>query len=391
MGFRFGLVRHAVWAALATLAMAAATGPPAAPPPALFNDSHFHLTNYIQQGPTLAQFLALAGNRVGRVAVFGIPLQQQWSYRNDGDRAPTYYLGSDSPLYYYSFTDAVIATEYLALPPAARARFDPMITGFNPADMYAVDHIRRVLRTFPGVFTGIGEFSIHKEFVSSKVAGEVASLNDPALDRILDFCAQSGLLVLLHNDMDTPFATPGSPPAYLAQMRALLLRHPHTTIIWAHTGMGRVVRPVSGHAALLASLLSDPRFSNLYFDLSWSEVAKYIVASPASVKITADLINRYPTRFLFGTDEVAPTNAQQYFSVYNRYAPLWRALTPEASRDVRLDNYLRLFDRARRQVRAWEKANLNQPAPQAPAPHQDLPGPGPWPPAPGMPLFPHPR
>ena len=40
-----------------------------------------------------------------------------------------------------------------------------MITGFNPADMYGVDHIRRVLKTFPGVFTGIGEFSIHKEFV----------------------------------------------------------------------------------------------------------------------------------------------------------------------------------------------------------------------------------
>ena len=44
-------------------------------------------------------------------------------------------------------------------------------TGFNPADMYAVDHIRRVLETYPGVFTGIGEFTIHKEFVSAKVAG----------------------------------------------------------------------------------------------------------------------------------------------------------------------------------------------------------------------------
>ena len=41
-----------------------------------------------------------------------------------------------------------------------------MITGFNPADMYAADHIRRVLQTFPGVFSGIGEFTIHKEFVS---------------------------------------------------------------------------------------------------------------------------------------------------------------------------------------------------------------------------------
>ena len=83
--------------------------------------------------------------------------------------APTYYLHSDAPLYYYSFTDAYIAASYRSLTPQEQGRFDPMITGFNPADMYGVDHIRRVLKTFPGVFTGIGEFSIHKEFVSSKI------------------------------------------------------------------------------------------------------------------------------------------------------------------------------------------------------------------------------
>ena len=62
------------------------------------------------------------GNQVGRVALFGIPLQQQWSNRLDGDRAPTYYLNSDAPLYYYSFTDASIAMAYRSLrPPTAPA------------------------------------------------------------------------------------------------------------------------------------------------------------------------------------------------------------------------------------------------------------------------------
>src|SRR5207248_2397394 len=136
------------------------------------NDSHFHLTNYIQEGTNIHDFLNIMGTKVGRVALFGIPLQQQWSYGNTGDFAPTYYLQTDAPLYYYSFTDAFIATAYKSLTPAEQARFDPMITGFNPADMYAADHIRRVLTTFPGVFSGIGEFTIHKEFVSSKIAGE---------------------------------------------------------------------------------------------------------------------------------------------------------------------------------------------------------------------------
>ena len=171
-----------------------------------FNDSHFHLTNYIQQGTDIHDFLKIMGTKAGRVALFGIPLQQEWSYQNSGDFAPTYYLQTDARLYYYSFTDAYIAMAYRTLTKEEQGRFDPMITGFNPADMYAADHIRRVLQTFPGVFSGIGEFSIHKEFVSSKVAGETASLLNPALDRILDFAGTVGLVVLIHNDMDMPFA-----------------------------------------------------------------------------------------------------------------------------------------------------------------------------------------
>ena len=209
-----------------------------------FNDSHFHLTNYIQKGIGVRQFLEIMGTRVSRSTLFGIPLQQQWSYANSGDFAPTYYLQSDAPLYYYSFTDAYIASLYLALPPEQRARFDPMITGFNPADMYGVDHIRRVLTTFPGVFSGIGEFSIHKEFVSAKIPGETASLTNPALDRILDFAAEAGLVVILHNDIDMPFAKEDAEPVYLSQMKAVLKRHPKTTIIWAHVGLGRIVHPV---------------------------------------------------------------------------------------------------------------------------------------------------
>ncbi|HEU4941447.1 MAG TPA: hypothetical protein VFT97_07480 [Candidatus Eisenbacteria bacterium] len=80
-----------------------------------FNDCHFHLTNYVQEGITVRHFLSIMGKRVGRSALFGIPLQQQWSYRISGDQAPTYYLDSDARLYYYSFTDAQIAMAYKSL------------------------------------------------------------------------------------------------------------------------------------------------------------------------------------------------------------------------------------------------------------------------------------
>jgi len=321
------------------------------------NDVHFHLTNYIQEGTDIHDFLKIMGTKVGRVALFGIPLQQEWSYQNSGDFAPTYYLQTDAPLYYYSFTDAYIAMAYRSLSKEQQARLDPMITGFNPADMYAADHIRRVLQTFPGVFSGIGEFTIHKEFVSAKVSGETASLKNPALDKILDFAAEVGLVVLIHNDMDVPFAKPETEPAYLSQMKSVLLRHPKTTIIWAHTGMGRIVRPVTHHAARVEAILKDPHFSHVYFDISWDEVAKYLVATPESTKISPDLINRYPNRFLFGTDEVAPNSQEKYLRIYEQYRALWNLLNAETSVKVRKGNYERLFDAARQRVRAWELAN----------------------------------
>jgi predicted TIM-barrel fold metal-dependent hydrolase len=247
---------------------------------------------------------------------------------------------------------------YRSLTPAEQARFDPMITGFNPADMYAADHIKRVLTTFPGVFSGIGEFTIHKEFVSAKVAGETASLVNPALDRILDFAGEVGLVVILHNDVDMPFPKPGQDPYQAAQLGTLLRRHPKTTVIWAHCGLGRIVRPVKDQLAIVDRALNDPALAHVFIDVSWDEVAKYLVATPEATQAAADLINRHPDRFLFGTDEVAPTEQSKYLKVYDMYAPLLAKLTPEASEKLRKGNYERLFDEARRRVRAWEKTNV---------------------------------
>jgi hypothetical protein len=329
----------------------------------LFHDSHFHLTNYIQEGITAKHYVeTIMGDKVGRSTLFGIPLQQQWSYRVTGDNAPSYYLDTDAPLYYYSFTDAYIAMQYRSLAPELQQRLDPMITGFNPTDMYAADHIRRVLLTFPGVFTGIGEFSIHKEFVSSKVSGDVASLQDPALDRILDFCKESGLLVILHSDIDNPFPKPGA-PNYLDGMKDLVKRHPDTPIIWAHVGLGRVVHPIHDQAAMIDAMLQDPAMKNLYFDLSWDEVAKYVVSSDTSIARVARLLEKYPDRFLFGTDNVAPATQEKHMGVYNTYAPLWKALTPATSLALRKGNYERLFDTARAKVRAWEALNVGKARP----------------------------
>jgi hypothetical protein len=147
-------------------------------------------------------------------------------------------------------------------------------------------------------------------------------------------------------------------------MKNLFKRHPNTTIIWAHTGVGRVVHPIKNHMANLAAILSDPQFSKVNFDISWDEVAKYVVSSPEATRIVSDTINRYPDRFLFGTDEVAPPDWAKYSKIYNQYEPLWKMLDPGVSRKVRLGNYERLFNEARLRVRSWEAAHPGRPGGQ---------------------------
>jgi predicted TIM-barrel fold metal-dependent hydrolase len=348
---------NVVAAVLATLPGAVTASERVNPGTCEYNDSHFHLTNYVQEGITASRFLEIMGDRVCRSTLFGIPLQQQWSWRVTQDVAPTYYLDTDAPLYYYSFTDAFIAQAYRSLAPEQQARFDPMITGFNPTDMYAADHIRRVLQTFPGVFTGIGEFTIHKEFVSAKVAGDVASLHDPALDRILDFAGQVGLVVILHNDVAMPFPKEGQTRRYYDDLKAVLKRHPRTRIVWAHLGVGRIIQPLKNHGAFVEEMLNDPAFDHVYFDISWDEVAKYMVETPDTVKFSAAFLERHAGRILFGTDTVAPASPEKYHAVIAKYAPVLDRLTPEARAKILRTNYERIFDEGRRRVRAWEAAN----------------------------------
>ena len=173
--------------------------------------------------------------------------------------------------------------------------------------------------------------------------------------------------MILHNDIDMPFAKTDAEPVYLAQTKALFKRHPKATIIWAHTGLGRVVHPAQvtanaaerspRHVETLEAMLTDPALSHLSFDISWDEVAKYAVSSPEAVARVAAMLNKYPDRFLFGTDTVAPAGPAPYFAVFDMWAPVFKQLTPEASPKVRKGNYERIFDEARRRVRAWEAAN----------------------------------
>ena len=114
---------------------------------------------------------------------------------------------------------------------------------------------------YPGVFSGIGEFSIHKEFVTSKILGHGASLRNPALDRVLDFAGEVGLGGHSPQRHRCRAAHRCPRAGSLGDAPQEIFRsHADVTIIWAHTGLGRFVGPAPDHVQLLDGLLSDEAY-----------------------------------------------------------------------------------------------------------------------------------
>jgi len=116
------------------------------------------------------------------------------------------------------------------------------------------------------------------------------------------------------------------------------------------------------HADHLQALLES--YPHFYLDTSATKwQVREVSAHRDAIRA---LVCRFPDRFLFGSDVVAPTSIDAPMEVFNLYTQLWKALTPAASEAVRLGNYQRLFDAARVKVRAWEKANAGKRQPVPP-------------------------
>ena len=318
-------------------------------------DSHFHTRNYIQEGLTLKEtHKLLSKHGVQRAAVFGIPLQQKWNMNTHV--SPSYYLHDDQALYYYSAIDAFIAVEYQSLPKSKKKMFDPMIVGFNPTDGRAVDHIKNMLLKFPNTFSGIGEFSIKKEIVSGKIYGEPADLKNPALEKILKFAEEVGLVVILHCDVDAMISKNKLEPSYLKPLEQLFQKHKNTKIIWAHTGLGRYIKGRPKHIEFVKRILSlSPNF---FVDISWDQVVRqFFDAEGKLLNDWKDFLKEHSKQIVFGSDSVAP-NSSSYKELLNIYQRIWKELPFPAVQNITYLNYKRLFDSARLEVRRWEKNHL---------------------------------
>mgnify|MGYP006189062535 CR=1 FL=1 len=278
-------------------------------------------------------------------------------------------LKSDGPLYYNTMVDDQTADAYLALPIEDRKKFDPMVTGLALGDMRSSELLIDKLRRRKGVFTGVGEITVYKEWVQEKVGVELqADMTSRvgALIKLMSSCGVIGMPVVLHCDVDEmPWDRKFYGPAHFENICNFLRKKDckGTTIIWAHAGgLGKYSRIRDGHLDRLRQVLKDPEMTHVYFDLSWDTVAKQLTMDneekardPVKIQQLVTLLETYPDRFLFGSDSLAPNDVEAWQSTELAYKDVFDKLKPEHAHAIKLGNYEKLIVGARIKVRLYEE------------------------------------
>ena len=323
---------HATPSALSGTAVAQPRAAPKSAAP-LFNDCHFHLTNYIQEGIDIASIPDDHGrHRSAASALFGIPLQQTWSYADLGRLRAD--LLPREPTRRSTTTRSRTRTSRWRT-----ARSSKDAAGAVRSDDHGLQSRRTCTRPItcgaccrrsPACSPASASSRSTRSSSRSKVAGETAeprrtrARSHPRLRR-----RGRAWSLIVHNDIDMPFSEAGRETRHTSSSSTSCSRGiRRRTIIWAHTGLGRVVRPVKDHAALDRG---DPRrseFEHVYFDISWNEVAKYLVATPETLRVVGGAHQR-AIRIAFCS---APTRSRRKNQRLPARLPAVRAAVGEAPR-----------------------------------------------------------
>ncbi|MBI6899329.1 amidohydrolase family protein [Pseudomonas putida] len=308
-----------------------------------YSDAHLHYVDFFQETegmPALLKAMDAAG--VEQSMISGIPVAKKW--HEDEPKRPRYYAGDDADAYWYSATDLYVADALQKLPAEQRRRFHPFLTGFNPVDKNAVNHIERMLELYPGLWQGIGEVFTRHDDLTALTSGDTPRANNEAMTRIYHLAAERDLPVLLHSNITSKRERN---PLYLAEIEEPLRNHPHTRFIWAHAGSSleihRHQEQMDFLLPVLTRLLED--YPNLYVDLSWSVLEPYLL-DPQGVprQDWVALVERFPQRFVLGSDLVGRFDSLG--EQMHAFGPFLDALPAAVAEQVSRTNFVNLLPKA---------------------------------------------
>lgn len=268
-----------------------------------YTDVHLHYVDFFQETDGMPELLKqMDKHGIQHAMISGVPVAKKW--HEDEPRRPRYYAGDDASVYWYSATDMIVAHALEQLSEEQRQRFHPFLSGFNPNDKNADEHVRRTLELYPGMWQGIGEVFTRHDDLTALTAGDTPRANSEAMDRIYYLAAEYDLPVMIHSNITSKRERN---PLYLPELEESLRDHPQVRFIWAHAGTSKEIHR---HQEKLTFLHDEVErllglYPNLYIDLSWTMLEPYMLDSDGEPDpLWLQLVERFPDRFMIGSDVV---------------------------------------------------------------------------------------
>lgn len=302
-------------------------------------DMHVHYLNFVQQTDGMNAFINSLNTANVSDAIFtGMGLSEEWN--KDEQDQPRYYLDSDTDKVNWDpRTDYLIANAYLRADKQIQKRLHPFASGFNGNDKSSGQYLRLLLSSYPGVFQGIGEIFGHHDSLGHMISGTAPNPTSSGYKSLYPIAAKYHMPVLLHSNITTWSQT--NTNRYLPQMEEILKEYPNTTFIWAHVGTSRFLY-IKNLPPVFDKLLA--KYPNLNFDISWFAWEGVIYKDKQLDPLWKNLIAKYPTRFMIGSDFVGKfKDAKAYSDEIHKFDILLNQLSPDAAKKVAHDNFLNLL------------------------------------------------
>lgn len=302
-----------------------------------YTDAHLHYVDFFQETDGMAKLLEqMDANNIEHVMISGISVAKKW--HETEPRRPRYYAGDDAATYWYSATDHIVAHALQELDPQQRKRFHPFLTGFNPNDKNADEHVRRLLEMYPGMWQGIGEIFTRHDDLTALTQSDTPRANSEALQRIYYLAAEHDLPVMIHSNITSKRERN---PLYLVELEEALRAHPQVRFIWAHAGTSMEIHRHQDKLEFLFDELERMLglYPHLYIDLSWTMLEPYLLDKDGKPDPRwVQLVERYPDRFMIGSDVVGSfKNLGEHMKGFDLFLD---ALPDAVAHKVARDNFL---------------------------------------------------
>jgi hypothetical protein len=304
-----------------------------------FNDIHFHPRDFIMQGESLEKIYDESEkNCVNKILTSSLPLLEHWGAGNS--KRPVYYSDDKSKFYWNTISDIPTFEEYRQLPALKKSKFVFLVNGFLHFDRGAIDAVNTTIKLYKDLpIVGFGEIFGEHDIMSDQM-NPPSSIDLPGLDKIYELAGKKKWFVMIHNNLSHRSFKGFSEPVYREGIEKVLKRHPNTLFVWAHGGIMRNIM-VDNLTEILDEMLRKNK--NLYIDLSFVILENYIMPNGQVEQKWIKLIEKHPSRFLFGSDDLG--GYKQFYDV-KKYIPLLDLLKPETAKKLAGGNFDYLVSRA---------------------------------------------